>query len=425
MGPRRPAVLRGGELPGGGRGGWTNARLRELCGGVPVRVEERGRLGGGFGRGRYRRMRFGAFLDALEGGDQGLYLTTQDVPDPPHEPLEEAGAPAAPFLGGALMARLMEDAPLRPPLLSRLVPALLNVWMGHSEAGASSGLHHDFHDNLYVLLRGRKRFRLWPPKAWPALRPAGRVRTLHRSGLFEYEGGGGPRRPDGAPLGALGEEKHPFLMDLSPACCRLCAQRLEQRARNLRRRNAEAEFNAAQDEARGAGGCDEADREVDSGPGDRLKAAEQELDAAMEAELDFMCHEDGSEEDDGVEGFDDYEEDEEDEGEEDGGGGKDEGGGDDGGGTPLHFSTLPSVGDAVKGAGAPLEVDLRAGEMLFLPCGWFHEVTSLSAGPEGHLAFNYWFWPPDGSSAERPYISPFWEADFRSRRESGRLFHDA
>merc|ERR1719321_1870561 len=203
-------------------------------------------------------------------------------------------------------------------------------------------------------------------------------------------------------------------MDLSPACCRLCAQRLEQRARNLRRRNAEAEFNAAQDEARGAGGCDEADREVDSGPGDRLKAAEQELDAAMEAELDFMCHEDGSEEDDGVEGFDDYEEDEEDEGEEDGGGGKDEGRGDDGGGTPLHFSTLPSVGDAIKGAGAPLEVDLRAGEMLFLPCGWFHEVTSLSTGPEGHLAFNYWFWPPDGSSAERPYISPFWEADFRS-----------
>jgi len=362
-------------------------------------------------------MHFGAFLDALESGEQGLYLTTQDVPDPPHEPLGKENAPAAPFLGGALVARLVEDASLRPPLLSGLVPALLNVWMGHSKAGTSSGLHHDFHDNLYVLLRGRKRFLLWPPKAWPALRPAGRVRTLHRSGLFEYEGGGGPRRPDGAPLGAFGEQKY-RLAELSPTCCRLCAERLERRERNLRRRAAETEFNAAQSEADDSGGC-----QPDGG--ERLEAAEQELEAAMEAELDLLCRGNGDDEDEDEAGSDDYkdedeneDEDEDEDEEEDGGGGNNDS-------EPLlhHFSTLPSAGDAVKGAGPPLEVELRAGEMLFLPCGWFHEVTSLSAGPEGHLAFNYWFWPPDGSSAERPYISPFWEADFGSRRASGRLFH--
>jgi hypothetical protein len=379
-------------------------------------------------------MHFGAFLDALESGEQGLYLTTQDVPDPP-QPQGEESATAAPFLGGALAARLVEDASLRPPLLSGLVPALLNVWMGHSKAGTSSGLHHDFHDNLYVLMRGRKRFRLWPPKAWPALRPAGRVRTLHSSGLFEYEGGGGPRRPDGAPLGAFGEQKY-GLAELSPTCCRLCAERLERRERSLRRRVAETEFNAAQSEA------DDADGRQPDG-GERLKAAEQELDAAMEAELDLLCHGNGDDEDDDEIGSDDYKdeddyEDEDEDGDEDGDededgdGDEDEDEDEDGvggndAGEPLlhHFSTLSSVGDAVKGAGPPLEVELQAGEMLFLPCGWFHEVTSLSAGPEGHLAFNYWFWPPDGSSAERPYTSPFWETDFRARRAGGRLFHAA
>ena len=51
-------------------------------------------------------------------------------------------------------------------------------------------------------------------------------------------------------------------------------------------------------------------------------------------------------------------------------------GGDFGGsdaGEPLvrHFSTLPSAGDAVKGAGPPLEAELQAGEKRFLPRGWF------------------------------------------------------
>jgi hypothetical protein len=32
---------------------------------------------------------------------------------------------------------------------------------------------------------------------------------------------------------------------------------------------------------------------------------------------------------------------------------------------------------AFPGASAALEVVLRAGDMLFLPAGWFHEVTSF------------------------------------------------
>ncbi len=39
----------------------------------------------------------------------------------------------------------------------------------------------------------------------------------------------------------------------------------------------------------------------------------------------------------------------------------------------------------------PLDVEIRAGEMLYLPAGWFHEVTSYGdASSPLHMAFNYW-----------------------------------
>lgn len=57
--------------------------------------------------------------------------------------------------------KLRGDFPLRPRLVGGLVPQNVNLWMGNSRGGkgSSSGLHHDFHDNLYVLLRGKKTFR--------------------------------------------------------------------------------------------------------------------------------------------------------------------------------------------------------------------------------------------------------------------------
>jgi hypothetical protein len=62
-----------------------------------------------------------------------------------------------------------------------------------------------------------------------------------------------------------------------------------------------------------------------------------------------------------------------------------------------------------------LEVTLKAGEMLYLPAGWFHEVKSTGGGKEGHLAFNYWFHPPDGTTFEKPYSSDFWPNDWKKR----------
>ena len=60
----------------------------------------------------------------------------------------------------------------------------------HWAPGSSSGLHHDFHDNLYVLLRGTKRFRLFPPALAARMYTAGTLRAIYPNGRIVYEGQG-------------------------------------------------------------------------------------------------------------------------------------------------------------------------------------------------------------------------------------------
>jgi hypothetical protein len=86
---------------------------------------------------------------------------------------------------------------LRP--LGNLVPMTYNLWMGTSSA--SSGLHHDYHDNLYCLLEGTKSFRIAPPRAVKKLKVKGTLHTLHSNGRIVYEEQvqeSGKIRPEGA-----------------------------------------------------------------------------------------------------------------------------------------------------------------------------------------------------------------------------------
>ena len=55
-------------------------------------------------------------------------------------------------------------------------------------AGSSSGLHHDFHDNLYVLLRGRKRFVLYPPSSAGRMYTHGEIAQIFPNGRIQYKG---------------------------------------------------------------------------------------------------------------------------------------------------------------------------------------------------------------------------------------------
>ena len=187
----RPGVCAAGLLPA------TGASL--LCqptppstvqGAAQLQVEERGGAGEGFGKGRRRPMTLAEALRRMSGGDDRLYLTTQPV------------APAAdghPRLYASPVAELAHDIPLVPLLAGRLVPQGINLWMGAAAVaaaagrqdgggGSSSRLHTDFHDNLYVLLRGRKRVRLFPPSAAHRMHTVGRVAAVHPNGRIVFEG---------------------------------------------------------------------------------------------------------------------------------------------------------------------------------------------------------------------------------------------
>ena len=160
----------------------------------------------------------------------------------------------------------------------------------------------------------------------------------------------------------------------------------------------------------------------------------------MDAELGWG--DDGGEDEDYVDSDEDEGEGEEARGGDGSGGAGDGGalGGDAAGGeaatpTPDNFSAIdlshsPSAlhaqWPALAGA-ATTTVTVHAGEMLYLPAGWFHEVTSLGESGDGraaaseseaggtHLAFNYWFHPPDTIDFNAPYSCNFWEWEWAQR----------
>ncbi|CAN0382688.1 unnamed protein product, partial [Hapterophycus canaliculatus] len=45
--------------------------------------------------------------------------------------------------------------------------------------------------------------------------------------------------------------------------------------------------------------------------------------------------------------------------------------------------------------------------------------VSSAAAENGHLAFNYWFHPPDTLSSSAPYESTFWRKDWEARERDG------
>ena len=145
-------------------------------------VEQRTSVKDGFGQGRKVPMTLSNFITQINQSDQSLYMTTQDLP------LELDGHPA--IMGPPLsqLAVLKPSLPLVPPVMGSLVTSSINLWVGCTQDGTSSGLHHDFHDNLYVLLRGRKRFRLFPPHLAARMYTHGVISHIHTNGRYGVTG---------------------------------------------------------------------------------------------------------------------------------------------------------------------------------------------------------------------------------------------
>ena len=415
-------------------------------------------------------MPFNDFVDKIAGGNLLHYMTTQNLI------IDEEGQPK---IFGSPVTQLQGDFPLRPQLMGNLVPFNINMWFGNSVNGASTGLHHDFHDNLYVLLRGRKRFRLYSPADAEKLYVRGSLACVHPNGRICYAGevtnaDGTDKQADAAAKAAREHAAAEAEVAAAEAAVSAGAQGSAARLAAAEERLdlaldtvLSAQMGGSDEEGNGSGedseegfdflnGGDEGDSCEDSEEGfDCLKGGAADSGEDSGEGFDFSkCGDSGE---DSGEGFDFSKCGDKDTGTaSNDGSGAGSGAGSSGTSvaagsgarcrlpftTPLNFSQIqegfpmaetvaefPRYADEVG-----VDVEVRAGEMLYLPAGWFHNVTSFTDADApsppccptskqgGHLAFNYWFHPPDVTDPQQfsaPYKSGFWPLEWQRRLDEG------
>jgi Cupin-like domain len=336
--------------------------------------------------------------------DERYYLTT------PTLSTDEEGRPQVMTNFTQLLFQMDPHLfPIRPELFGHLIPMnIANIWLGAtSTTGSSSGLHHDYHDNLYCLIRGTKVVRLAPPQSIHVMKMVGTLHTLHPNGRIVYHeqilgddvvGGDCPIRTDGA-LHAV------------------------EQIVQLEIRKEEIELALQNDDMHGVA---------------RMEQLEEELNAIEEQLLDIEMSQTNTRSD----GLDD---DDENDGESD-----EESTGVFFGATsndhkkssnalipppPAKRQKPMPTSDGIKTTAVPpnfvkewdpcqvsfQSVTLQAGDALYIPSGWFHEVESMgsSADDSLHMAINYWYHPPDAitgvTNFAQPYRSQFWPRDWEAR----------
>mmetsp|Transcript_19535 Transcript_19535/g.24144 ORF Transcript_19535/g.24144 Transcript_19535/m.24144 type:complete len:455 (+) Transcript_19535:219-1583(+) len=393
---RRPCVLN--YLPrqdtaasDGVRGGITLSTLRRCAGDELVQVEKRLTNEDSFGKRRIDgvtqvTMPFRSFLDAMVGtGNEGesFYLSPQEGGT---EEDEEDGlmTPCRQLMTEGLLEESIDIA-------GHMVRHACHLWMGKSVSGSSSGLHHDYHDNFYLLLSGKKRFRLFDPSAAAHMPLLGSVSRVYFNGRICYEGDE-DCGADGIPF----EEREFVELD---------------------------DDDEEGDVVLGKGFDYESDGEEKEGFPDDEKDDFDDLfqkDAPDDDDNDNGESDDEEEvvlgkgfdyksDDDDDEGFPDNDEDDFDE--------MFQNNADDNDDMEKkppanHFALIPPkllddktnlskhYPDFYEHAKECI-VELTAGQTLYIPAGWFHEVTSFSSSDAGtdwgdcHAAVNYWYHPPD------------------------------
>lgn len=384
--PRKPCKLSGNLLQCDEMMKWRNFEyLKEKCGKYNVRVEKRCSTKETYGNGNETVMLFEDFLNLVKDENEKVYITTQELL------YSEEGMPSlySPPIDGVL-----KDFHMTPKLLGNLIPQNFNLWMGYTSPGnpSSSRLHHDFHDNLYVLLKGEKQIVLYHYDYAPYMYTVGSIQKVHENGRINYLGQR-PTNADGS--------------DISSNAAYLASLKLDIALKKLE----------ALDDM-----YDEIDDEID-------KALEDVLDAEI-ADNDFWDDDDSEDVDYGIDDKNispDY--------------------------TscnlfngsnsdnlkrklsdsnfnssthkipnnksdPNNFSQVDLTLSVEKiKENFPLfysimdkkiEISLKEGEGLFIPAGWFHEVKSSGT----HMAFNYWLHPCCSGVKYCCYETPYGDNDF-------------
>eukprot|EP00977_Amphora_coffeiformis_P002948 scaffold568_cov160-Amphora_coffeaeformis.AAC.5 len=192
---RKPCILQTNKAAAKMASWPSMGKLEDILGDCQVQVEQRPDDLQTFGQSRSSKfmtdMSFAEFIRQDPSKRHLYYLSTQE------ETSEDKQY-------SCLTERLVQQKhiPAHLPLAGNLQLQSCHVWMGASQ-GSCSGLHHDFHDNFYCVMAGRKRLYLYPPAA--PIPVYGTRDTIHPNGLISYTAK--PTRADGVPLAELlGEE---------------------------------------------------------------------------------------------------------------------------------------------------------------------------------------------------------------------------
>ncbi|MDE2196034.1 MAG: cupin-like domain-containing protein [Gammaproteobacteria bacterium] len=173
--PRRPVVITTESLAqlGWQTHLWTNEYLSYKAGAQQVLVLRRDDASNfAPDSTRYTPMPFHQFLAQVmtpREGDRDIYLNLQhdNVIEPP-------------------LLQLVGDFNI-PVYFKDLALRCVNLWMGNSGESITTPLHHDFNDNLYVVVEGRKHFTLFPPEQAVNLYPQGKLLEVEPNGYIRYE----------------------------------------------------------------------------------------------------------------------------------------------------------------------------------------------------------------------------------------------
>lgn len=313
----------------------------------------------------------------------GHYMTTQPLP------IDEEGRPQVTSWLTDLMLK-KKIIKLRPAIMGNLIPMTSgNLWMG--QGTGCSGLHHDFHDNLYCLVSGHKSIRLCPPEMIHKTSMVGTFHTLHSNGRIVYKEqikASCRIRPDGAlesveTIMELEDRKEEIEKQLNQeGLSKEDVLELEKQLDEVQEDILSIEMAKEDDDQSSKDEESEAADLFSTSP--KRRKMESHLDVVSEATLSDDNDNDDSQDCDNSSQM------------------------------PLNFCT----NSLVPAEEAFFEtIELNGGDVLYLPAGWFHEVTS-SGSP--HSALNYWYHPPDNdknasSSFEKPYNSRFWARDWKAR----------
>ncbi|SCU82209.1 LAFA_0C09802g1_1 [Lachancea sp. 'fantastica'] len=276
-----------------------------------------------------------------------------------------------------------------PEFLSALIPQQINLWIGATSqtntkaqdeflsnydaqlprlglgrfvpgGGSSSGLHHDHADNLYVPVSGHKRFTLFSPKDAHKMYTVGTIRKVYASGVIDYA------RCENSPLWRN-------LRDDGAILGEVAHQQLSHNKNLTTEEQKKWTDIIKQDEDFVD---QDSDVKLDPPSFSTVIPTVVHLDKIQDSSLRQKIQNKALEK------------------------------------WPLFFEANRIV------------VDLKPGEMLYLPAGWFHEVTSFGSldakdlKDQIHIAANYWFIPPNGVDLVNLYSHEdnYWHTDFERTR---------